>query len=286
MQLVRVIDALPDLDASRIYYAAQSFGGMYGALFVAIEPRVRAAALNAPFPFLGTLLSPTRGRPAAGAALAARTPPLINSPGTRHQRRPRGPGSPANYFNENLPLRNQPPVVNTIAGAMAIQEVFDNTEWVQQSGGALAYATLLRNDDRPILLQVAKGDQVAPNPPVSEAHQGGRLRGHHHLLSPRPRRSHLSGPRFLMTLTTSSIRLSAPPPPGPLISAGHRPRCAAADRSLPGFGRSERSSIPTTVIDPDAPPCSSRYRYCCRFQRPRTSFTRSPDDAAAQEMKE
>ena len=76
-------------------------------------------------------------------------------------------GSPANYFNENMPLRDQPPVVNTIPGAMAIQEVFDNTEWVQQSGGALGYAALLRLDDRPIMLQVAKGDQIAPNPLAS-----------------------------------------------------------------------------------------------------------------------
>ena len=72
MQLVRVIDGFEGVDASRIYYAGQSFGGMYGTIFTAIEPRVRAAALNVPFPFLGTLLSPTRGRPAAGAALAAR----------------------------------------------------------------------------------------------------------------------------------------------------------------------------------------------------------------------
>ena len=71
------------------------------------------------------------------------------------------------FFNENLPLRDQPPVINKIAGAMAIQEVFDNTEWVQQSGGALAYATLLHTDDRPILIQVAKGDQIAPNPLAS-----------------------------------------------------------------------------------------------------------------------
>ena len=167
MQLVRVIDTLPGLDPSRIYYAGQSFGGLYGTVFVAVEPRVRAAALNVPFPFLGTLLSPTRGRPGAGAALATRTPSLINSPGiTSIDGVPVG-GSPASYFNENLPLRDQPPVVNTIPGAMAIQEVFDNTEWVQQSGGALGYAALLRVDDRPILLQVAKGDQIAPNPLAS-----------------------------------------------------------------------------------------------------------------------
>ncbi|MGQ4601406.1 Ig-like domain-containing protein [Nocardia sp. R6R-6] len=162
LQLVRVIGTLDDVDASRIYYVGQSLGGLYGTVFVAVEPRVRAAVLNVTFPFLGTLLSPTRGRPAAGAALAARTPSLINSPGIASIDGVAVGGSPANYFNENLPLRDQPPVTNTIAGAIAIQEVFDHTEWVQQSGGAFAYAARL--SDRPILLQVAKGDQQAPNP--------------------------------------------------------------------------------------------------------------------------
>ncbi|WP_345353539.1 Ig-like domain-containing protein [Rhodococcus olei] len=162
LQLVRVIDSLADIDASRIHYAGQSFGGLYGTVFLGVEPKVRSAVLNVTFPFLGTLLSPIRGRPAAGAALAARTPSLINSPGIASIDGVTVTGSPANYFNENLPLRDQPPVTNTIAGAMAIQEVFDNTEWVQQSGGALAYATRLH--DKPIVLQVAKGDQQAPNP--------------------------------------------------------------------------------------------------------------------------
>jgi dienelactone hydrolase len=164
MQLVRVIDTLPDLDTERIHYAGSSFGGLYGAVFVAVEPRVRAAVLNVPFPFLGSLLSPTRGRPAAGAALAARTPSLINSPGITHIDGVAVGGSPAFYFNENLPLRDQPPVINTIEGAMAIQEVFDNSQWVQQSGAAWAYASLLGSSGKPILVQVAKGDQTATNP--------------------------------------------------------------------------------------------------------------------------
>jgi hypothetical protein len=33
-------------------------------------------------------------------------------------------------FNENIPLRNQPPVTNTVAGAMAIQQYTDRSEWV------------------------------------------------------------------------------------------------------------------------------------------------------------
>jgi hypothetical protein len=43
----------------------------------------------------------------------------------------------------------------------------------QQSGGALAYASLLRN--RPILIQFAKGDQGAPNPAVSMVVRAGNF---------------------------------------------------------------------------------------------------------------
>jgi hypothetical protein len=136
---------------------------------------VRAAPLNTPFPFLGGLTSPIIGRPAAGAALAARTPSLINAPGITHLDGVPVGGSPANFFNENLPLRDQPPVINTIPGAMAIQEVFENTEWVQQSGGAFAYATLLHDSDRPILIQFAKGDQGVPNPAVSMVIRAGNF---------------------------------------------------------------------------------------------------------------
>src|SRR5262249_9389940 len=52
MQLVHVIETggIPGvpLDASRIYYAGQSFGGIYGTKFMAIEPSVHAGVLNVP----------------------------------------------------------------------------------------------------------------------------------------------------------------------------------------------------------------------------------------------
>ena len=56
MQLVRAIqggidangDGLQDLDPNRIYYAGQSFGGIYGTIFIGIEPDVRAGVPNVP----------------------------------------------------------------------------------------------------------------------------------------------------------------------------------------------------------------------------------------------
>src|SRR5207237_1491580 len=56
MQLVRVIqagmdvdgDGVNDLNGGRIYYFGQSFGGIYGTKFIAVEPAVRAGVRNVP----------------------------------------------------------------------------------------------------------------------------------------------------------------------------------------------------------------------------------------------
>jgi hypothetical protein len=56
---------------------------------------------------------------------------------------------------------------------MAIQELFDNTEWVAQSGNPVAYAAHLRKipldgvPTRPFIIQNATGDQTVPNPTSS-----------------------------------------------------------------------------------------------------------------------
>lgn len=84
----------------------------------AYEPAIRAAALSVT---PGTLaenrrLSPP-GRPMLAAAHAARTPSLINENGLTSIG-----GMPVTgpHFNENLPLRNQAPIVRAVAGARAI----------------------------------------------------------------------------------------------------------------------------------------------------------------------
>ena len=64
----------------------------------------------------------------------------------------------------------QSPVINTVAGAMAIQEAVENTKWVGRSGDPVAYAPHIRKTPLPgvpakaVIYQVAKGDQTAPNP--------------------------------------------------------------------------------------------------------------------------
>jgi Bacterial virulence factor lipase N-terminal len=201
MQLVRVIevgmdvdgDGQHDLDASRIFYFGQSFGANYGTVFLAVEPGVRGGVLTVPGePLANRQLG--AGRPALGSLLDARQPSLVNSPGiTALDGRAVGPP----LFHENLPLRDgvpftvtladgttqvvQSPVINDVSGAMAIQEVLDNSEWVSQAGSPVAYAPHLRKAPLPavpaksVICQFAKGDLGAPNPNTTAILRAGGL---------------------------------------------------------------------------------------------------------------
>jgi len=173
MQLVRVIqvgvdvdgDGVADLDAGRIYYAGQSFGGIYGVKFIAVEPDVRAGVPNVPG---GAIIEIARISPAfralVGIALAGRVPSLCNAGAL---------APPLWCFQESIPLRDDPPVTAPAPGAMPIQEQLDNTEWVSQAGNPVAYAPHLRKipldgvPTRPFIIQNAKGDQTVPNPTSS-----------------------------------------------------------------------------------------------------------------------
>ena len=147
MQLVRVIevgmdedgDGVADLDPSRIYYLGQSLGGIYGTEFLAVEPSVQVGVLNVAGGLGGNnRLSPIF-RAAVGASLATRTPSLVNGPGVTSLD---GVSVLGLRFDENMPLRDgvplvvrladgterviQSPVINTIPGAMPIQEVLEH----------------------------------------------------------------------------------------------------------------------------------------------------------------
>jgi hypothetical protein len=201
MQLVRVIevgmdvdgDGQHDLDPSRVSYFGQSFGANYGTVFLAVEPNVRAGVFTvAGDPLANRQLG--AGRNALGALLGSRQPSLINSPGiTVLGGRAVGPP----LFHENLPLRNgipltiqladgtteviQSPVINNVPGAMAIQEVLENFEWVAQAGSPVAYAPHLQRAPlrgmpaKSVIYQFAKGDLGAANPNTTAILRAGDL---------------------------------------------------------------------------------------------------------------
>jgi hypothetical protein len=199
MQLVREIevgmdvdgDAAPDLDPSRIYYLGHSGGGRQGAIFLAIEPSVRAGVLSVPNGSMVERLSAQRG--GFAPALQARVPSVINSPGITSVN---GIAVPAPHFDENLPLRNgtpftvrldgtsrviQSPVINTVAGATKIQQVLDYIGWASQSASSVAYAQHLRRDPldgvpaKSVIIQFAYGDRLVPNPSTTALLRAGDL---------------------------------------------------------------------------------------------------------------
>jgi hypothetical protein len=169
MQLVRTLrtgrvdvdgDGRGDFDRDRVFYSGISLGGIYGTMLLGVEPNLRAGAPNVPGGVLTeiTRLSPTfriafvPGLAAAGLLNALPiAPPLFG-------------------FNENIPLRNLPPIVNDVPGASPLQEVIENLEWVAIAGDPLGYARhivaepLDGNRPKPLIFQFARGDMTVPNP--------------------------------------------------------------------------------------------------------------------------
>jgi hypothetical protein len=177
MQLVRAIqggidangDGLPDLDANRIYYAGQSFGGIYGTIFLGIEPDIRAGVPNVPG---GPIIDIVRLSPSfqllLTQALSVRIPSLLNA-------------GPPIFFNDNSPLRDLPTVINNVPGAIAIQTVEDTSRWLGQQGDPVAWAPFIRKSPlagdlaKSVIVQFARGDKTVPNPTATALIRSGDL---------------------------------------------------------------------------------------------------------------
>jgi len=180
MQLVRAIQGgidssgsgLPDLDPNRIYYAGQSFGGIYGTIFLGIEVDVRAGVPNVPGGPITDIVRLSPGfRPLLGALLLVRTPSLENLPFVPN----------LFPFNDNKPLRNEAPVINNVPGAIAVQTVEDASIWLGQSGDPVPWAAFIRKSPLPgeraksVIIQFARGDQTVPNPTATALIRSGDL---------------------------------------------------------------------------------------------------------------
>src|SRR5437867_206169 len=170
MQLVKVLKAgvdvdgngAPDLSTSRIYYAGQSFGGIYGVQLLGLEPDIRAGVPNVPG---GSFMEAARlgdFRPPVGLARLFQFPSLNNAV----------PIPPLfTSFNENIPFRGE--AIRTASpDQTAIQAVIDNTEWAQQAANPAAYAPFIT---RPVIIQFARGDKTVPNPTATAILRAGKL---------------------------------------------------------------------------------------------------------------
>lgn len=204
VQLVRAIEAGIDFDADgardvdpdRISFIGWSFGSNYGVPVVAIEPGFKTAVFSA---VGGPLVDNRRlgvNRNLVEAQLQARVPSLDNRL--------------AAGFDDNFPLRDQDPVVNTVSGAMAIQDFIDRNEWALQSSDVVPFTRHLRSEPlagsakRAVLINIAKGDQTVPNPAASKAIRAGALEDvtmfYRHDLAVADRPALLRNPHQFMTL--------------------------------------------------------------------------------------
>ena len=180
MQLVRQVqagidvdgDGTADLDPGRIYYTGQSFGGIYGTMFLAIEPDVRVGVPNVPGgPGIEIIrLSPFFRESLFAPGIALRG--LINHPSG---------ATPGDQIIENIPLRDEPPRINDIPGAMALQAFIDRSHWAAQIGDPVSYAPHLRTSPLPgmraksVIIQFGIGDQIVPNPTQAAVVRAGGL---------------------------------------------------------------------------------------------------------------
>lgn len=199
MQLVRVLkagididgDGANDLDGSRLYYNGFSSGAHSGMTLFALEPDLRAAT----FTGLGSgtgLWKTVGSRDEFGTYLQNHIPPLINPGGTPGITCINPDGAPGitctgaslkvapPFFNDNLPVPGRPVLVNTVPGAVAIQNQWERFKWISNGSAPGSFAPYVRLHPlhvpaRPFVITFAMGDQNVPNPETAETVEAGLL---------------------------------------------------------------------------------------------------------------
>jgi len=176
MQVVRMIQGGVDvdntgsasLDANRVYMFGQSLGGVIGTVFMGIEPDIKAGVPTVPGgTFVDVATLSESNRLLLTDFLGSRLPSLLNG----------GVGG----FTDNTPLRNQPPVINVVPGAMEIQRIADVFNWIAQAGESTAWAPFIRKSPLPgqaakaVIIQFARGDKSNPNPTTTAIIRAGDL---------------------------------------------------------------------------------------------------------------
>jgi hypothetical protein len=239
MQLVRTIktgvdvdgDGQPDLSSSRVFYFGQSFGGIYGTELLGLDPQVHTGVMNVPGgPIIEIARLSPAFRPLVERSLATRSPSLLNG------------GSDG--FTESIPLRGEPPLTSPAPGAMPIQEVIDNTEWVSQSSNPVSWAPHIRLDPldgesaKNAIVQFARGDQTVPNPTATALIRAGHLKDRATFF--RNDLAFASDPTMPKNPHTFLTRIAGPPPLAALIAG------EAQNQIATFFG-----SDGATTIDPD-----------------------------------
>jgi len=142
------------VDPTRIMYYGLSFGGIYGTMLMGTDPLFHQGLLNVPGGPIVDIARLSSFRGDLATKLGMSRPSLLNG----------GPG--LNGFTEDLPLRVDPPLVITHAGAAALQELFADSNWYDRKGSPETFAPRIRLDPDPawaanpknFVYQIAYGD--------------------------------------------------------------------------------------------------------------------------------
>jgi hypothetical protein len=159
------------IDRNRIMYYGLSFGGIYGTMLMGTDPLFHRGLLNVPGAPIVDIARESSFRGDLATALGRSRPSYLNG----------GPG--LNGFTEDLPLRNEPPIVIKHPGAAALQETFASSNWFERSGSPETFAPRIRlrpdpawaGNPKEVAFQTAYGDGTVPNPTSGTLYRAGNL---------------------------------------------------------------------------------------------------------------
>jgi hypothetical protein len=159
------------VDANRIMYYGISFGGIYGTMLMGTDPLFHRGLLNVPGGPIADIARLSGFRGDLAAQLKRSRPSMLNG----------GPGLAG--FTEDLPLRNEPPMVIKHAGAAALQELLSASNWYDRTGSPETFAPRIRlrpdaawsGQPKEVAFQTAYGDGTVPNPTAATLYRAGAL---------------------------------------------------------------------------------------------------------------
>ena len=159
------------VDPAHIMYYGLSFGGIYGTMLMGTDPLFHQGLLNVPGGPIVDIARESSFRGDLATTLSHGRPNFLNG----------GPG--LNGFTEDLPLRNDPPMVIQHSGAAALQELFGFTNWYDRSGSPETFAPRIRLRPDPawagapknVAFQTAYADGTVPNPTAGNLYRAGQL---------------------------------------------------------------------------------------------------------------
>ena len=179
-----------DLSGTGVTYFGHSFGGIYGTMLAGVDRDVARSALSVPG---GPVTELARiGGFRVGVTATLQAAGLLNST-----------DSTRNFFQEQQPLKGEGPVVASVPGAVAIQDLLAKVVWLTRPGSPETFAPLVRGERA--LYQIAYGDETVPNPSSYTILDAGDLFDRTSLFRNDKASPELPNPHsFLLTLTHPS----------------------------------------------------------------------------------